>query len=676
MYVAWYNWKVVIFLTKPTSSHKRQQVSHISNIIYIALFFALVLAVWIGFLFAPKPNVVKLPETNGAYNLVEHDFENTVYRTNSYWESWPYALYTPTDFAEGVVTAPPRFLDNAHAMTLSHATYRIYLSLPPNTRYGISMMSSEYAMRIYIDGEEFDSVGTPSNTKEGTEHRTLERTYYFSPEKETTEIIVHTANFVHKSGSNAPTITIGTSKNITARNNAGLVVSFLIIGCLTASFLYHVGLFCLNRSQKINLIFAICSLFLALMNKKLILFFWPNYIFSVVLRIEYAIHFLTFASLTLFLENLHPQLLHKSITRSYYMLSALYLSTLLLDTLIFTRLIIYFEIASILMIGYVLLKLSVNLRKRRLQNYLSFAGVLVLGITGANDILYYKNIVIVPPIDGQFFMSPVAMIFFVFCYALAMSLNHAEQEKAILDAKEKEQLLASENATLDHMNILKEKLMTTISHEARIPLAVLSSYAGLVAMEMRDKGEDVQTTSDLDTIAFEAKRVASLIDNMNHLTLSSSQTIRHIPIDLSKIVLRTAHLYTPILERSDVNLVIQVPDKLPLVLGNPAELTQVLFNILQNAKNHTSFGSVTVSVVSGNGFVTTYITDTGSGISPHIFPNIFQRGISNSADGSGVGLAVCKEIINSHSGTIQIESEFGKGTKVTVVFPIHTEEQD
>ena len=662
----------MIFLTRPTSPHKRQPVNHISNIIYIALFFALVLAVWIGFLFAPKPNVVNLPKTNGAYNLAEHDFENTVYRTNSYWESWPYALYTPADFAEGV-TVPPIFLDDAPSMYLSHATYRLYITLPPDTRYGISLMSSEYAMRIYIDGKEFDSIGTPSDTKESTEHRTLERTYYFSPEKETTEIIVHTANFIHKSGSGAPILTIGTSTNITARNDAGLVVSFLIIGCLTASFLYHVGLFCLNRSQKINLIFAICSLFLALMNKKLILFFWPNYIFSVVLRIEYAIHFLTFVSLTLFLENLHPQLLHKTVTRSYYTLSALYLLTLLLDTLIFTKLIIYFEIASILMIGYVLIRLTVNLRKKRLQNYLSFAGVLVLGITGANDILYYKNIVIVPPIDGQFFMSPVAMIFFVFCYALAMSLNHAEQEYAILKAKEKEQQLASENATLDHMNILKEKLVTTISHEVRIPLAVLSSYAGLVAMEMRDKGEDVQTTADLDTIAFEAKRVASLIDNMNHLAFSSPQTTAHIPIDLSKIVLRTAHLYTPILARSDVTLVIHVPDNLPLVLGNPAELTQVLFNLLQNAKNHTPFGSVTVSVVADNDFVTTFITDTGSGISPNIFPNIFMRGITNSAGGSGVGLAVCNEIINSHNGTIQIESEFGKGTKVTVVFPVNKE---
>ena len=665
--------KVVMFLITRKETIKKQYNDSMNDIIYISLFFALVVSIWIGFLFTPQPNIIELPKTNGSYNLYEYDFKHTVYRTNDSWESWPYKLYTPEDFSNGTVTEPPLFLDTKQAMYTSYATHRMHLTLPAGRYYGMSMMTSEYAMRIYIDGMEIDSVGSPGDKRENTEHRSLERTYYFSPENDTVEIIVQAANFVHVTGSGAPTITIGTSENITERNNAGLVVSFLIIGCLVASFLYHVGLFCLNRNHKINLIFGICCLLLALMNKKLLLLFWPNYVFSVALRFEYAIHFLTFASLTLFLEQLHPQLMHKPITRGYYMFSGTYLLTLLLDTTVFTGLIIYFEIVSISMIVYVLIRLTINLKKRRLQNYLSFAGVLVLGLMGTNDILYYKNIVIIPPIDGLFLMSPIAMIFFVFCYALAMSLDHTETEIAMLNAKEKERQLALKNATLDHMNILKEKLMTTISHEARIPLAILASYSGLVAMELRDKGADAQTTSDLDTIAFEAKRVAELIDNMKCLTMPNNQTVERVSLNLSKIVHQTSQLYMPILARGGIALKIHTPDNLPNVLGNPSELTQVLFNLLQNAKNHTYHGSVTVSIVVDNGFVTTYISDTGCGIDPKLLPHIFERGISGNMEGSGIGLAVCKEIINSHNGTIQIESELGKGTKITVIFPIHRE---
>ena len=114
-----------------------------------------------------------------------------------------------------------------------------------------------------------------------------------------------------------------------------------------------------------------------------------------------------------------------------------------------------------------------------------------------------------------------------------------------------------------------------------------------------------------------------------------------------------------------------------MVFGNPAELTQVLFNLLQNSKNHTASGSVTVSVERDGDCVSTYITDTGRGIPPDILPDIFARGVKGGNDGgSGIGLSVCKEIIEVHNGTIRIDSELGKGTVVTVVFPVYKEDND
>jgi len=593
-----------------------------------------------------------------------------VYRANDRsWESWGHQLYTPDDFANNSVE-PPRFFDSAEAMSTSYATHRLHLVIPTDNDYGISMMTAEYAMRIYINGTEIDSVGVPSDTRETTEHRTAERTYYFSPAKDgTVSILVQTANFVHNDGSGAPTIVIGKAKNIMERDQADFVVSFLIVGCLIAAFLHHLGLFCLNRQRKIDLIFSICCLFLALMNKKLVLLFWPNYIFAVAIRLEYMIHFLTFAAFIYFIEQLHPQLLHRYITRSYYAFAGLYLLLLFLDSLIFTRLIVGFQAVSVCMICYVLVRLVMSLQERRLQNYLSFVGIVVLGLMGINDILYYRNIVIVPPIDGQFLMAPIGMIFFVFSYSLAMSTKHAETEQAMLAAREKARQLASTNEW-------KEKLLATISHEARTPLAVLSSYASLVAIELRDKGMDRQTTADLDKISFEAKRVANLIDSMKRMTFSNQKTEERIVLDLGDVVRQTARLYIPILERTGVELIIQSEENLPMIFGNPAELTQVLFNLLQNTKNHTTSGSVTVSVKRDENSVATYITDTGCGIPTDILPDILKRGVKGNNTGSGIGLAICKEIIESHSGTIQIDSEIGKGTTVTVVFPIYSEEEN
>ncbi len=222
--------------------------------------------------------------------------------------------------------------------------------------------------------------------------------------------------------------------------------------------------------------------------------------------------------------------------------------------------------------------------------------------------------------------------------------------------------------SLDRLNRMKTELMTTISHEARTPLAVLASYSGLVAMELRDKGVDAQTASDLDKIAFEAKRVAGLIDGMNSLT-SPETKAKRLSLDLGEIIKQTASLYRHIMERSGVELETDIAEDLPPVFGNPEELTQVPFNLLQNAKNHTFSGSVTVKAKRDGDYITVSVEDTGTGVPAELLPRVFEHGVHGNGNGTGLGLALCKEIIEAHNGTIYMESEINKGTVVTFILP-------
>lgn len=658
-------------MTSPTI--KNNSAYKLRNVLYTGLFLVLVLFVWVGMSFLAQPKAVELPAGNGYYDLSGRNFTDTVYRAENDWESWPERLYTPQDFANGSVIDSPRTLSAKEYKSISYATHRLRLTLPAGETYGISMLTSEYAMRLYVDGVEIDSVGTPGTTRENTEHRAQERTYYFTTKSGQVEIIVQAANFVHaKGGAWPPRFYIGTANNITRWDDASLAVNYMIIGCLATAFLYHLGLFLRNRKRKIVLLFAFCCLLLAFLNKKLILMFWPEYNWQVGIRIEYLLHFLSFAALFFFLDRLNPKLLNKWIARSYYTLAGGYCLTLLLDSTVFTGLLIYFEIVSVLMIAYVLIAMAFRLKSRKPTDLISFIGILVLGLLGANDVLYYRGIEIIEPISGQFFMAPVGMVFFVFCYALVLSEEYAETEKSMHKARANEQLLAAENASLDRINRMKSDLMETISHEARTPLAVLASYSGLVAMELRDKGVDAETAVDLDKIAFEAKRVANLIDGMKRFTLRNGEAVKMVPLEPVAIIGQTARLYRPILERKGVTLGIQTPESLPQVLGNPEELTQVLFNLLQNAKTYTESGSVTVVARKTRNGICLEIADTGTGIFPEILPHVFEKGISGSG-GSGLGLHICKEIVEAHHGTIAIESKLGEGTAVCVTLPVYTE---
>jgi signal transduction histidine kinase len=221
---------------------------------------------------------------------------------------------------------------------------------------------------------------------------------------------------------------------------------------------------------------------------------------------------------------------------------------------------------------------------------------LVLGLLGSNDILYYRGIVLIPPISGHFFFTPIGMIFFMFCYAMVLSIEYAETELAMLNAREAEQVLAAENAALDRLNLLKTDLMATISHETRTPLAVMSNYAELIAMGLRRKGVDEQTASDLDNISDEILRIADIMEEMQKFSRAKDSSTRKEMVQLADIINRCVKFYASILERKGTGLCVKLPENLPMIFANTGELTQVMFNLLQNARNHTENGMVQIDV--------------------------------------------------------------------------------
>jgi signal transduction histidine kinase len=266
--------------------------------------------------------------------------------------------------------------------------------------------------------------------------------------------------------------------------------------------------------------------------------------------------------------------------------------------------------------------------------------------------------------------TPAGMVFFILCYAIVLALDHAETEGFALETKAKEQILASENEALDRLNQMKNNLMSTISHETRTPLAVVSGYTELIAMELRKKGVDVQTASDLDKISEEILRIAAIMEEMQNFAEKKELADSKAPVQLADILRQCAKLYEPILARGNVKLNLLFPDELPLVFANPGEMTQVVFNLLHNAKNHTQNGTITISALVIDEMINISISDTGSGIPPGLLPHVFEHGVSGNENHNGIGLFLCKEIIESHNGTIEIHSEAGTGTAVIFNLPI------
>ena len=636
----------------------------------IIAFLLLVLTVWAALSAAPRGAQAYVPKVDGVINLLDFDFENTVQVIAGFenYDSWPQNLYTPEDFFLGIPGEPQvlQWADYRRTDRLQYATHRLTILLPPGEIYALSMKTAVYSQRLFIDGEEIGSVGNPTASKDEFVPGTLERTYFFTPQTEQIEIIMHTANYTHgKSGCNPPdSITLGKAENINILNRRNTFLNAIILGCLLTSALYHFSLFILNRRRVTTLLFSVCCLLLALMDKKLFFYLFPNFSWYVEIRMEYLIHFFTFAGLVWFIYLQFPKMLHKAVVYPYSVLALLYCLTVAFDTSFFTGILAYFEYLSIAVIAYVVLRFIMSIKSGRIPVLLGLAGVLVLGLTGINDILETRTVASLFTIAGQLFTVPVGMVFFVFCYSLIIAIENAETQR-------REEALTERNAMLDGLNRTKTEFLQDMSHEMKAPLTVIATGIDFADREIgRDGGDLAEARSALDVVREETQRLGRMVSGMISLATMSGIAENRKRVDFAALLGSSAEAFRLPMEKYHNALRVKIDPDLPDVFVEHDRFTQVMANLLTNAADHTRDGQVFVTAEHDGPVITVQVSDTGDGIERSLLPAVLERGVSGRG-GTGYGLYICKTVVEAHGGTIKIESEPGKGTTVTFTVPVY-----
>lgn len=143
------------------------------------------------------------------------------------------------------------------------------------------------------------------------------------------------------------------------------------------------------------------------------------------------------------------------------------------------------------------------------------------------------------------------------------------------------------------------------------------------------------------------------------------------PCDLDSLVRRTVETYFAVLNKNNNRLAIRIPLELPPVVADSARLQRVLVNLISNALKHTQNGTILIKAEDENDCIRVTVRDTGCGISEEDMPHIWERYYKGkqSETGTGLGLFICKFIVESHGGSITAESERGKGTAFHFTLP-------
>ncbi len=220
---------------------------------------------------------------------------------------------------------------------------------------------------------------------------------------------------------------------------------------------------------------------------------------------------------------------------------------------------------------------------------------------------------------------------------------------------------------------MKNDFISSVSHELRTPLTAIKGWAETVG-SMPDDSETI--AKGMRVITSESERLSRMVEDlldfsrMQNGKFSLNKNTMDILAELGDAVL----IYTEKARNEGIDIIYDEPDMLPFVYGDRNRLRQVFVNIIDNAIKYSDKGGV-VSVqatMSDPRHIEVDVSDTGCGISPQDLPKVKTKfyKANHTRRGSGIGLAVADEIVTLHGGKLEIFSEQGVGTTVTITLPV------
>lgn len=251
-----------------------------------------------------------------------------------------------------------------------------------------------------------------------------------------------------------------------------------------------------------------------------------------------------------------------------------------------------------------------------------------------------------------------------------LKMLNADLESKVQDRTKE---LSEANQKLTQLDQLKSKFISNVSHELRNPVASLKLYLRLL-----EKSTNENRNRYIASIAGQVDWLGKLIENILDLTQleQGSAPLELAYIDLKEIILQILEIYEPIAADASIRLLWKLHDSPLYIYGSENKIRQMITNLLANAVNYTSVGTITVHLHGNEHDAVLTIEDTGIGIEaedlPHLFERFYRGKNTHELEirGTGLGLGIVSEIIEMHAGHIEVESQIGVGSRFQVFLPL------
>ena len=221
---------------------------------------------------------------------------------------------------------------------------------------------------------------------------------------------------------------------------------------------------------------------------------------------------------------------------------------------------------------------------------------------------------------------------------------------------------------------IQQEFISSVSHELRTPLTAISGWAETLSAD--PAGEAEQTRRGLGIILKESRRLTTMVEELLEFTKMQDGrfTLRIESVDLLSELEDAIYTYRELFRQEGIKVCYTAPEEdIPPLAADSERMKQVFCNVLDNAAKHGGAGRrIDVSAAKEEDRMVIRVRDYGPGIPPEELPFVkqkFYKG-SSKARGSGIGLAVCDEIVERHNGTFEIANADTGGAVVTISLPL------
>ncbi|WP_121605631.1 ATP-binding protein [Virgibacillus sp. Bac332] len=650
----------------------KKQMSIPKIFIIISVFLILLSCLRIGWLLYHQPP--EHPQAkNGVIDLSTWDFKDDQTITlNGEWEFYPNQFLTPLQQwkATNYINVPGNWKGEWNQTkdkqtSYGYGTFRLKIILPENEQslYGIRIKDITTAANVYIDDKLVAASNHPTKSKEQHVQKNGPfSTIFHTNNTNEMELLIHISNYqIPFEGGITNAIQFGTDQAINKLESGSIAFQVTIFIIYLLHSMYAICLFLMGRkgkAQKELLFYGLMLILAAFTN-----LIDDNIVLELPIPIEWyqkllSILFIsTLLALLAFVKSLYrvKSRLFTSLLVIYFILSVS-LVVVPIDFFVFINfgMMIFFLIAF-----YFLFSQTIKTIRRGKADAIF---ILLFVTSYTSNVLIWGNIVNMNLIDMPYY--PFDFLISIITIALFLFKRHIRM--AHLNEKQKAELLNADKK--------KDEFLANTSHELRNPLHGIINIAQTI-LRNGSASLSAKNKESLHLLIQIGQRMTFTLNDILDISRLQDQyiTLNKKRVNMHSVAAVILDMITYMTENKNLQLRLNISPSFPEVYADENRLLQIIFNLVHNAVKYTNEGSVTIDASYENKIATIHIRDTGIGISEETQQNIFKpynQGNMKDNGGIGLGLSVCKQLVELHGGTMSVQSVIGKGSTFSFTLPI------